>query len=71
MQTATPAGTLNEEKNTIFGDGNEGNESTKLFKPLPPPGPGNFPEGGARAWSVVAGAMCVSFCTFGYMNAYG
>lgn len=30
-----------------------------------------FPEGGSRAWSVVLGAWCVSFSTFGYMNAYG
>ncbi|KAJ5929482.1 hypothetical protein N7454_006432 [Penicillium verhagenii] len=30
-----------------------------------------FPEGGLRAWSVVAGAFCISFCTFGYLNAYG
>lgn len=30
-----------------------------------------FPEGGARAWLVVLGAFCVSFSTFGYMNAFG
>lgn len=30
-----------------------------------------FPEGGGRAWSVVAGAFCIAFCTFGYLNAYG
>ncbi|KAL4785995.1 putative monocarboxylate transporter [Aspergillus varians] len=33
--------------------------------------PPSFPEGGARAWLVVLGAFCVSFSTFGYMNAYG
>lgn len=31
----------------------------------------SFPEGGFRAWSVAAGAFCVLFCTFGYLNAYG
>ncbi|EPE04549.1 monocarboxylate permease-like protein [Ophiostoma piceae UAMH 11346] len=31
----------------------------------------NFPEGGSRAWSVVVGSFCISFCTFGYLNAYG
>ena len=30
-----------------------------------------FPEGGIRAWLVVLGAFCVSFSTFGYMNAFG
>ncbi|KIW39898.1 uncharacterized protein PV06_08468 [Exophiala oligosperma] len=32
---------------------------------------GDFPEGGIRAWLVILGAYCVSFSTFGYMNAYG
>jgi hypothetical protein len=31
----------------------------------------SFPEGGFRAWTVVAGSFCVLFCTFGYLNAYG
>ncbi|RAL08476.1 MCT family MFS transporter [Aspergillus homomorphus CBS 101889] len=31
----------------------------------------NFPEGGLRASFVVLGAFCVSFSTYGYMNAYG
>lgn len=30
-----------------------------------------FPEGGLKAWAVVAGAFCVLFCTFGYLNAFG
>jgi len=34
-------------------------------------GPPTFPEGGARAWSVVAGTSGVLFCTFGYANAFG
>lgn len=31
----------------------------------------DFPDGGARAWSVAAGAAGVLFCTFGYINAFG
>jgi hypothetical protein len=31
----------------------------------------NYPEGGARAWSVAIGAAGVIFCTFGYANAFG
>lgn len=30
-----------------------------------------YPDGGARAWSVAIGAAGVLFCTFGYCNAYG
>lgn len=30
-----------------------------------------YPEGGFRAWSVVAGCACILFCTFGYGNAFG
>ncbi|QSZ33609.1 hypothetical protein DSL72_005177 [Monilinia vaccinii-corymbosi] len=31
----------------------------------------DFPDGGARAWSVAAGAAGLLFCTFGYTNAFG
>ncbi|TGO82216.1 hypothetical protein BPOR_0887g00020 [Botrytis porri] len=31
----------------------------------------DFPDGGARAWSVAAGAAGVLFCTFGYINSFG
>ncbi|CAD6454327.1 5265c8df-1c99-438b-a585-f04aab271371 [Sclerotinia trifoliorum] len=31
----------------------------------------DFPDGGARAWSVALGAAGVLFCTFGYINAFG
>lgn len=31
----------------------------------------DFPDGGARAWSVAIGAAGVLFCTFGYANAFG
>lgn len=27
-----------------------------------------FPDGGREAWTVVAGAWLVSFCTWGYIN---
>lgn len=30
-----------------------------------------FPEGGARAWFVAAGAAGVMFCTLGYVNSFG
>ena len=31
----------------------------------------NFPDGGLKAWSVVAGTACLLFCNFGYANAFG
>ncbi|GAA6030283.1 hypothetical protein JCM8097_009027 [Rhodosporidiobolus ruineniae] len=31
----------------------------------------DYPDGGWRAWSVVGGAWCISFCAWGYTNAYG
>ncbi|KAJ7647717.1 major facilitator superfamily domain-containing protein [Roridomyces roridus] len=30
-----------------------------------------YPDGGARAWLVVFGTACVTFSTFGYVNAWG
>lgn len=33
--------------------------------------PYDYPDGGLKAWSVVAGAWCVSFCTWGLTNGYG
>lgn len=49
--------------------------SRKTVEPGTPPDPKNvsvqFPEGGFRSWLVVMGAFCISFSTFGYMNAYG
>ncbi|KKY26214.1 putative monocarboxylate permease-like protein [Diplodia seriata] len=34
-------------------------------------GPGDFPEGGFRAWSVAAGTAAALFCTMGYLNSFG
>lgn len=31
----------------------------------------DFPDGGAKAWSVAIGAAGILFCTFGYINAFG
>ena len=30
--------------------------------------PKSFPDGGWEAWLVVAGAFCVMFCSFGWIN---
>ncbi|KAL0946435.1 hypothetical protein HGRIS_012658 [Hohenbuehelia grisea] len=31
----------------------------------------SFPDGGLRAWLVLGGVMCITFSTFGYVNAWG
>ncbi|PPQ91371.1 hypothetical protein CVT25_004138 [Psilocybe cyanescens] len=31
----------------------------------------DHPDGGSRAWLIVAGAMCNTFSTFGYVNSWG
>ncbi|EQL00748.1 major facilitator superfamily transporter [Ophiocordyceps sinensis CO18] len=36
-----------------------------------PAGPGDFPDGGAAAWLVVAGGWCAFFCTYGLINCVG
>lgn len=62
MQTPT-----HDPDNEAFEEGSLGSkEEAKAHQPQVV-----FPEGGFRAWTVVAGAFCVSFCTFGYLNAYG
>lgn len=30
-----------------------------------------YPEGGTRAWLVVAGSFTAMFCTFGYISSFG
>ncbi|ODM16226.1 hypothetical protein SI65_08225 [Aspergillus cristatus] len=47
-----------------------GAAENEIEKERTPPQQDDFPEGGVKAWGVVAGAFCVLFCTFGYLNAY-
>ncbi|KAM6537994.1 hypothetical protein FALCPG4_003885 [Fusarium falciforme] len=39
-------------------------------QPTPPPKSG-APDGGLRAWLVVLGVWCTSFCSFGWINSVG
>ncbi|KAG4436606.1 hypothetical protein IFR05_007926 [Cadophora sp. M221] len=57
VQTVDPGQDLPSEKGSIV------NDSTKPED--------DYPEGGLRAWLVVAGAAGVLFCGFGYANAFG
>ncbi|BFZ59654.1 hypothetical protein YB2330_000668 [Saitoella coloradoensis] len=50
-------------------------ETSEKLPESQPPAPHahelHFPDGGWRAWIVVVGAWCVSFVTFGFVNAFG
>lgn len=49
--------------------GNEPKESEPQTEAAVNPwDPNQFPEGGLRAWSVVVGAFCCLFCSFGWIN---
>jgi len=39
--------------------------------PFAPPNSADFPDGGLKAWSVVVGAWCCLFCSFGWVNCIG
>lgn len=45
----------------------------KQDAPVPPtgPNPADFPDGGLKAWSVVLGAWCCLFASFGWINCIG
>jgi hypothetical protein len=64
-----------DEKNAPQVDATDSDpENSVEIKPTEEPSAAaihNFPEGGARAWSVAIGAAGVIFCTFGYANAFG
>jgi hypothetical protein len=42
-------------------------------KPSPPaaPGPGDFPDGGRKAWLTVAAGWCCMYCSLGWINCIG
>ena len=48
-------------------DNEDGRSPTKSV-PVNPWDPSQFPDGGLAAWSVVAGAFCCVFCSFGWIN---
>lgn len=41
---------------------------SKEGSPVNPWDPSQFPDGGFKAWSVVAGGFCSLFCSFGWIN---
>ncbi|KAI9697881.1 MAG: hypothetical protein M1820_007668 [Bogoriella megaspora] len=60
---------VEQEPQGVNGDIEKGG----LAAPAPPPAlnPADFPEGGAKAWLVVAGGWCCLFVSFGWINCIG
>ncbi|KAH6851060.1 major facilitator superfamily domain-containing protein [Chaetomium sp. MPI-CAGE-AT-0009] len=61
-----------EKSNPNQQDMSTDTESAKAA--LPEPGPGALPpapDGGARAWLVLAGSACIFFSCLGFMNSFG
>ncbi|CCO28592.1 Riboflavin transporter MCH5 [Rhizoctonia solani AG-1 IB] len=56
----------NDWQNTDLGP-----EQRLLEEKPEEPAKDEFPDGGLRAWMVVIGSMCVTFGTFGFVNAWG
>ncbi|KAH9474434.1 MFS transporter asaE [Psilocybe cubensis] len=55
-----------EKTSTVVDHTSESTEYTRVANDET-----TLPEGGLRAWSVVAGVFLSQFCSFGYTNAYG
>jgi hypothetical protein len=54
-------------KLSAFGDGFDAKVfDTEEKRHIPVNDPSLFPDGGLRAWSVVAASFLLVFCTFGY-----
>ncbi|KAK5377550.1 hypothetical protein LTR20_002011 [Exophiala xenobiotica] len=67
--TSEQAAPETPEKPTDYGD-------NEVAIPVPsqpanPLDPSAFPEGGLKAWTVVAGAVCCLFVSFGWINCIG
>ncbi|KAM4057918.1 major facilitator superfamily protein [Hirsutella rhossiliensis] len=78
MHLGPDPATLGDDKNSDGGAdmerGRRRDMSADAKPEAGPPqaaGPGDFPDGGAAAWLVVAGGWCALFCTFGLINCLG
>ncbi|GAA6030285.1 hypothetical protein JCM8097_009028 [Rhodosporidiobolus ruineniae] len=61
-----------EEARRAAADGSEGGDCEKgVSAAAAGHGEDNYPDGGLRAWLVVAGAWCCSFTAWGYPNSFG
>lgn len=66
-----PSEELRDSETAVDQDNSITNKSLVEIPSEAKPAEVTFPEGGARAWSVVLGTSCILFCTFGYANAFG
>ena len=61
-----PEKLVDEEK--ALSSNEENNPTTQAVSTVNSWDPNQFPDGGATAWLVVAGAFCSLFCSFGWIN---
>ena len=64
-----PAQELHDEKKHL--DSTSDSESARATVPASPDNFSPVPDGGTRAWLVVAGAGCIFFSCLGFMNSWG
>ncbi|GAA5856087.1 hypothetical protein JCM8547_002973 [Rhodosporidiobolus lusitaniae] len=70
--TAPSTNTSDESEPTLAGGEEKAGEVSDGEKGAAVSAPvDDYPDGGFRAWSVVAGAWCISFTSWGFTNAYG
>ncbi|KAJ3496397.1 hypothetical protein NLG97_g2686 [Lecanicillium saksenae] len=65
IPVASRTQTQSSSECTAKEETNDGNGTCRPSNNLKPP------DGGWRAWSVVGGAWCASFCSFGWINSIG
>jgi hypothetical protein len=64
--STNPRESQDNSKRSLSGE----EDGTNIEKPASPNpwDPSQFPDGGLKAWLVVAGAFCCIFCSFGWIN---
>ncbi|KAK4235374.1 major facilitator superfamily domain-containing protein [Achaetomium macrosporum] len=67
---SSPTLAAQDEKNRKF-DTTDTESALAPNTTIPNPGFSPAPDGGARAWLVVAGAACIFFSCLGFMNSFG
>ncbi|BGP17967.1 hypothetical protein JCM10213_003974 [Rhodosporidiobolus nylandii] len=68
---AQESGAAGEVEKELSSDGEGGVDVEKGASGEAAMAANDYPDGGFRAWSVVAGAWCISFTSWGFTNSFG